>query len=100
MERIKMFRWYFLLMVIIITLAAPPVFGFGCCGVPIDSTKSSLIQDAFGYPQASDFSVNTLDGGTFNLSSQRGKPVILLFIDSSCDTCLKEARELGTVWLN
>jgi peroxiredoxin len=46
-------------------------------------------------PAAPDFTVPTLEGGTFTLSAQRGKPVILYIMAYWCGTCLPEARALG-----
>ena len=46
-------------------------------------------------PPAPDFTVPTLDGGTFTLSEQRGKPVILFAMAYWCGTCVPEARALA-----
>ena len=46
-------------------------------------------------PPAPDFSVPTLDGGTFTLSAQRGKPVIIFAMAYWCGTCVPEARALA-----
>jgi thiol-disulfide isomerase/thioredoxin len=43
---------------------------------------------------APDFSVSTLDGGTFSLSEQRGKPTVVLFMAYWCPTCVPEAQAL------
>lgn len=44
---------------------------------------------------APDFTVPTLDGSTFTLSEQRGKPAIVLFMAYWCGTCLPEAQALA-----
>ena len=44
---------------------------------------------------ALDFSVPTLDGGTFTLSAHRGKPVVLFAMAYWCATCFGEAGELA-----
>lgn len=44
---------------------------------------------------APDFTVPTLDGSTFTLSEQRGKPAIVFFMAYWCGTCIPEARALA-----
>jgi len=44
---------------------------------------------------APDFSVPTLDGGTFRLADQRGKPTVIFFMAYWCPTCVPEARALA-----
>lgn len=46
---------------------------------------------------APDFSVQTLDGVTFRLADQRGKPVVLFFMASWCGACMPETRSLAAV---
>jgi peroxiredoxin len=46
---------------------------------------------------APDFSVPTLDGGTFSLSDQRGKPTVILFMAYWCPTCVPEAQALKQI---
>lgn len=43
---------------------------------------------------APDFSVPTLDGGTFSLTEQRGQPAVVFFMAYWCPTCVSEARAL------
>lgn len=43
---------------------------------------------------APDFSVPTLDGKSFSLSSQRGKPTAILIMAYWCSSCLPEARAM------
>jgi len=42
-----------------------------------------------------DFSVPTLDGKTFTLSEQRGKPAVVFFMAYWCGSCIPEATALG-----
>jgi thiol-disulfide isomerase/thioredoxin len=42
-----------------------------------------------------DFSVPTLDGKTFTLSEQRGKPTVVFFMAYWCGSCIPEATALG-----
>lgn len=44
---------------------------------------------------APDFSVPTLDGKTFTLSEQRGKPTVVFFMAYWCGSCIPEAIALG-----
>jgi peroxiredoxin len=60
---------------------APP----GPVGVPADVK--------LGAP-APDFNVPTLDGKTFSLSSQRGRPTLILIMAYWCGNCLPEARAM------
>lgn len=43
---------------------------------------------------APDFSVPTLDGGTFSLAEQRDRPAVVFFMAYWCPTCVPEARAL------
>jgi peroxiredoxin len=45
--------------------------------------------------QAPDFRVATLDGTSFALSAQRGKPVVLFFMAGWCISCVAEAQALA-----
>ena len=47
---------------------------------------------------APDFSVPTLDGETFVLSQQRGKPTIIYFTAYWCSSCIPKAQELGQLY--
>lgn len=46
---------------------------------------------------APDFSVPTLDGGTFSLADQRGKPAVIFIMAYWCPTCIPEAQALEKI---
>ena len=46
---------------------------------------------------APDFMVPTLEGGTFVLSDQRGRPSIIFIMAYWCGTCIPEARALAQI---
>ncbi len=47
---------------------------------------------------APDFTVADINGGTFQLSAQRGHPVLLDFMGSNCVTCAAEMPDLRSVY--
>lgn len=50
---------------------------------------------ASGAGAAPPFTVKTVDGGSFSLAAQRGKPVVVYFCASWCGTCVAGATNLG-----
>ncbi len=88
----KKMKWSILGVVLILAFTASPVFGTSCCGSPLsDAAVITPANDS----SAPDFTVPTLDGGTFTLSDQRGKPVVMFIMAYWCATCFKEAGELA-----
>lgn len=47
--------------------------------------------------QAPDFSVPTLEGGTYNLAAQKGRPSVIFIMAYWCGTCIPEARALAQI---
>lgn len=48
-------------------------------------------------PQAPDFTVKLLEGGTFSLSQQAGRPVLILFTASWCAPCIPEVNNMASL---
>jgi peroxiredoxin len=48
-------------------------------------------------PPAPDFSMATVNGLTFSMAAQRGRPVVLYFMAAWCTSCLAESNALGQI---
>ena len=79
-------------MLLLSTVSVIPAFSQGCCVLPLAESNVSVQVDNSSAP---DFTVPTLDGDSFTLSAQRGKPVVMFVMAYWCATCYKEARELA-----
>lgn len=58
--------------------------------------EATLVEIVFTRPgrvRAPDFTVQTLDGGTFRLTDQRGTPVLLYFFATWCSVCKVQTPE-------
>lgn len=82
-------------IVLILAFNTFPVFAQACCAAPVDV---SSVNTQISVSSAPDFTVPTLDGGTFTLSEQRGKPVVMFIMASWCGSCLKEAEALAKLY--
>lgn len=49
-------------------------------------------------PEAPDWTLETLDGGTFRLADHRGEVVVMFFMASWCGTCVPEAQALAELY--
>ena len=97
MDATKKIKWTISLAVFILAFSAPQVFGQSCCPDQLpNSTGITVKSDSSA--SATDFTVPTLDGGTFTLSAQRGKPVVMFIMASWCAICYKEAEELAKLF--
>jgi peroxiredoxin len=64
--------------------------------VVINSWYSSQYQSEI--VQGADFTLPTISGGNFSLSSYRGKVIVLNFMQTSCQNCRAEISQLKEVW--
>lgn len=48
-----------------------------------------------GVARAPDFSAPLMDGGTFSLARERGRPVLILFTASWCAPCIPEVNKMA-----
>lgn len=95
MELTRKRKWIILGIVLILSLSTFPVFAQACCPAPVADAQ---VITQISVSLAPDFTVPTLDGGTFTLSEQRGKPVVMFVTASWCTTCFKEAEALAKLY--
>ncbi|MGH2655501.1 MAG: peroxiredoxin family protein [Actinomycetota bacterium] len=69
------------------TVATPPAG-------PIPGIEQNFVDPP---ERAPGFTLTTLDGETFSLGAQRGRPVVLFFMAGWCATCIPEAQALGRI---
>ncbi|MER3458367.1 MAG: hypothetical protein C4309_06830 [Chloroflexota bacterium] len=84
------------LIIGVLWLAASQKLAVGSPTVPPDTVdRPAAVR--LGAP-APDFSVPTLDGQTFSLSAQRGKPTVILIMAYWCSSCVPEARAMTRLY--
>lgn len=88
-------KWIILGIILILAFSTFPVFAQSCCPAPVADTP---VIRRISVSLAPDFTVPTLDGGTFTLSEQRGKPVVMFITASWCTTCFQEAEALAKLY--
>jgi thiol-disulfide isomerase/thioredoxin len=64
-------------------------------GMGAESAQAGAAPVRASGPPAPDFTVPTLDGGTFTLSAHRGKPVVIFTMAYWCLPCVLEAQALA-----
>ncbi len=79
--------WYVVIILVVVIL----IGGFG-----IALYRANLTQVDHG--PAPDFTLTTFTGGSFSLSAQRGKIVLINFWASWCGPCRAEAPILNQLW--
>ena len=57
-------------------------------------TQPNTLAASVGRP-APDFKAQLIEGGTFTLSEQRGKPVLVIFTASWCTSCIPEVNKMA-----
>ncbi len=63
--------------------------------VPAASAAPADAAGREGERTAPDFSARLLDGGSFTLSQERGRPVLILFTASWCAPCIPEVNKMA-----
>jgi len=64
--------------------------GSSSSSMPLSNTVGTQLGEI-----APNFTVPTLDGGSFTLADRQGKPTIIFFMAYWCSTCIPEARALA-----
>lgn len=77
-------------VLVVVTLVAVLVYGI--------ANKGTQAGPRLAGKPAPDFTLNLFDGGSITLSQLRGRPVVLNFWASWCDSCREEAAVLEGAW--
>ncbi len=90
---------YFKLM----TILMAAVFVLAACGRPAAKSQEEAAGAAASFevsdgPPAPDWTLETLDGQTFELADHKGEVVVMFFMASWCSSCILEARALDQLY--
>jgi cytochrome c biogenesis protein CcmG/thiol:disulfide interchange protein DsbE len=81
-------------VLLIVLLALMVLIIIGVFALRLISNDQGVLESGV----APDFTIKTYDGGTFTLSQQRGKVVVINFWASWCAPCRTEAPDLNAIW--
>ncbi len=81
--------------VAVLALVAVVAFGLSRATERTTASLPSPSVETASRKAAPDFSARLLDGGSFTLSQERGRPVLVLFTASWCTTCIPEVNKMA-----
>lgn len=87
----------------VMTILMAAVFFLAACGRPAAGPQTKSAEAATNFqisdgPPAPDWTLETLDGQTFELADHKGDVVVMFFMASWCSSCILEARALDQLY--